>query len=482
MKKPIIIIGGGILLILVIVMLVLGLKNKSDNGNSAQPGSYPSGNFTLTYWKLFDDENDFKPIVEAYKAVHPNATINVVEKNQATYETELVNAIASGAGPDIFEIHNDWLTKHKDKITPSPDSIFSETSVKENFYKNVSENFVNEAKVYAIPYSIETLALLENTDLKAKRMQEIFESIRNLENFDILNNQLSNEPQTWDDVVAQAKYLTKKRGNWIDTATIALGTSNNITNSADILSMLMLQNKTKMVSDDKTVPEFNLPIKSSTGQDQYVGTRALNFYASFAQSNKEDYSWNSGMYNNLSAFIKEKLIMTFAYPYEINTILQKNPSLKIKVIKTPQVKGTDESLFYPSYWGETVSRNSKNSYAAWDFIKFISDDNSGILSQFLNSTKRFSAKINDKFAPSYPQVGSYSLYVEQLENAKSWYKGINPTKVISTFNSMIQKVVTGKEEAQRAIDTAAADLRPYFQQVTTSTDNQQTSNQTPVAK
>jgi maltose-binding protein MalE len=220
-----------------------------------------------------------------------------------------------------------------------------------------------------------------------------------------------------------------------------------------------------MVSDDKTVPEFNLPIKSSTGQDQYVGTRALNFYTSFAQSNKEDYSWNTGMMNNLETFEKEKLIMTFAYPYEINTILQKNPSLKVKVIKTPQVKGTDEAMYYPSYWGETVSRNSKNSYAAWDFIKYISDDNSGVLSQFLNSTKRFSAKINDKFAPSYPQVGNYSLYVEQLDNAKSWYKGINPTKVTLALKSMITKVVTGKVEAQRAIDTAAADLRQYFQQV-----------------
>jgi len=72
-------------------------------------------------------------------------------------------------------------------------------------------------------------------------------------------------------------------------------------------------------------------------------------------------------------------------------------------------------------------------------------------------------------------VPGYSLYAEQLENAHSWYKGINPTIVDSTFNSMIQKVVTGKEQAQRAIDTAAANLRQYFQVSTnTNSNNEQT--------
>ena len=476
MKKPIIIIGGGILLILIIVMLVFGLKGKKGTDGKTSQGSYPSGDFTLTYWKLFDDQETFKPITNAYKVVHPNATINVIEKNQATYEADLINAIASGSGPDIFEIKNDWLAKHKDKISPSPDDFFSETYIKDSFYNTVSESFVDSSKVYAVPYSIETLALLQNTKLKDKRIQDITSSISSLENYGALQNQLSNDPQTWDDMVVQAKYLTDKRGSFINVGTISLGTSNNITDSQDILSMLMLQNKTKMVSDDKTTPEFNLPIKSSTGQDVNVGARALDFYASFSQSNKENFSWNTGIYANKVAFEKEKLIYTFVYPYEINEILQKNPALQVQIIKTPQVKGTDEPLYYSSYWGETVSRNSKNPYAAWDFIKFISDNKQGTLGQYLQSVKRFSAKKSgDTGVPSYSQVPGYSLYAEQLENAHSWYKGINPTIVDSTFNSMIQKVVTGKEQAQRAIDTAAANLRQYFQVSTnTNSNNEQT--------
>ena len=66
----------------------------------------------LTVWKPFEEQEALSPIFESYRKLHPNVNFHYVKKDVATYENELVNALASGTGPDIFSIHNDWLPQY----------------------------------------------------------------------------------------------------------------------------------------------------------------------------------------------------------------------------------------------------------------------------------------------------------------------------------------------------------------------------------
>src|SRR3989344_8705598 len=97
--KFIIAVAGGLLLVVVLLFLVI----------SGLGGKDTTQNVTLEFWVTFDDKSYYDQVVEQYKALHKNVTINFTQLAYADYEKTLINAFASQRGPDIFLIHNTWL-------------------------------------------------------------------------------------------------------------------------------------------------------------------------------------------------------------------------------------------------------------------------------------------------------------------------------------------------------------------------------------
>src|SRR6185503_13897351 len=104
-------------------------------------------------------------MINDYQAIHKNTTIKFVKKDVTNYEQDLVDAIASGNGPDIFSIHNDWLPAQKDKIAPIPSSIMTVKSYKDDFVDVAFGDFVKDNQIYAIPISVDVLGLYYNEDI-----------------------------------------------------------------------------------------------------------------------------------------------------------------------------------------------------------------------------------------------------------------------------------------------------------------------------
>ena len=78
---------------------------------------------TINWWTVYDDANSIQLLVSAYRAMHPNVDIEVKVLRQNEYESTLLNALAEDRGPDIFSLHNTWVEKYQNKLTPIPDSI-----------------------------------------------------------------------------------------------------------------------------------------------------------------------------------------------------------------------------------------------------------------------------------------------------------------------------------------------------------------------
>ncbi|HAG27232.1 TPA: hypothetical protein DCG61_00395, partial [Patescibacteria group bacterium] len=64
-------------------------------------GSPPQQKVTLKIWKPFVDSENMSVIIQEYRKVNPNVTIEYTKKNIETYEQDLLNAFAAGSGPDI---------------------------------------------------------------------------------------------------------------------------------------------------------------------------------------------------------------------------------------------------------------------------------------------------------------------------------------------------------------------------------------------
>lgn len=397
---------------------------------------------TLTYWRTFDDKSVFEPLIAEYQKENPYVKIEYKKLDAKDYEQTLLDALASGKGPDMFSIGNDWVPKYKDKLAPISDGSLSVDAYEKAFFPVAKDDNVLDDKIYGIPYYIDTLALFYNQDIFTKAGLV--------------------PPQTWDELTGRPadptrpgdtgltsmldKLTDRPQGAQIRQAGIALGTS-NVPRAQDIVALMMRQRFTDMVNSDRDKALFNLPKKSEQGVDVHPGTEALNFYTSFALPSSPNYTWNAtGSFRDpLRSFAEQRVALFIGYSYNIAAIDRLAPNLKYGVRPVPQFGNTNE-VNYASYWTEVVSKESKHQQAAWKFIEFVASKDK--IGTYTNVAKRPPSRRN---VQTYDKI---STFYRQNETATSWYKGFY-SRADKTFIDMINRVIQGNEDPQRAVDTAA---------------------------
>lgn len=315
--------------IALVALLALPILFLSGCGCKKAPVKQYSLN--LEIWGLFDDSDVFSKIFDEYKKTNPNIeSITYKKLSPDTYEKELLEALASEQGPDIFLVRNVWLREFADKLSPAPADIVNEKSVKEQFVDVVDNDFVSDGNVYALPLSVDSLALFYNKDIFNKAG-------------------LTYPPKNWEDFTEDVKRLTQidEVGN-IEQAGAAIGTGYNINRSVDILSLLLLQNNGKngIYNDDYDSIVF----------DSQESKAAFEFYTQFANSKSPFYSWNPRMHYSIDAFSEGNVAMMFNYSWQIPVLQSKSPKLNFAVSEIPQQKGAANKIGYANYWGFGVSK------------------------------------------------------------------------------------------------------------------------------
>lgn len=417
------IIGGVVVLLIVILTVVLLMSG----GSGKKP---PAQNVQLVWWKTFEDNENVSDLITAYQKVNKGVTITFVKKDINSYETELVDALASGKGPDIFTIHNDWLPKHQDKILPLPVAEMNLRTYKETFLDVVSDDFVREDNAYALPMAVDILGLYYNKD--------------------ILNSAgIAQPPQTWNELVSAVQKITQlsQPGTFVRSG-VAMGTSGNINRSVDVLLLLMLQNQTQFYSDNHASAAFHSAI-TVEGESFNPGTRALEYYTQFANPAKTTYTWNARSDFSIDSFTQGKLGMILSYSYLAPVIRDRSPNLNWGVTGAPQIDKSGNKVNLANYWGETVSKSSQNTAVAWKFLNFITQKD--MLKSYYGKHKLVSSRkdIIPEQIPD-PEIGPFA---ENALSARSVYKK-DPAVFEGIFSKMIDDVILRNFRAEDAIQNA----------------------------
>ncbi|MDZ7798815.1 MAG: extracellular solute-binding protein [Patescibacteria group bacterium] len=457
-SRKYIILGIIVLAILVPIFIGIFLKEEVKIPKSV----------TLKYWIVEGSEKDYQDIVSAFKNYHPYVKVSFRKVKLEEYEDTLIQAWARDQGPDIFELPSTWLKKYQEFITPAPAEITTAYyENKKEFFRNTVEikyrtkssptldniknNYVDiiyddvvlsnnrgKRQIYALPYSIDTLAVYYNKDL--------------------LNNAYIAQPaKTWNELVQQSSKLSLyDNQNNILQSSIALGLSSNIEYHYGILSLLMIQNGVSMISPSGEEVSFNRSRETTN-----LGALALDFYTSFTNINKETYSWNSSQPESLDNFTSGKsayyigtladksvIDKTANLNYGVTEMFHINPSGTDRVLNKA---GNPVQVNFGKYWVHTVAKKTKSLQEAWDLVQFIAREKRN--RQYLEKTGKISPLRSIlNIQKEDPDLG---LWARQALTAKNWYTGYDASATKNYFAEMIETVALKNKSSSQALNEAA---------------------------
>ena len=386
----------------------------------------------LQFWDPFETSENFQPLITAYQQLHSNVQIVYTKKDITTYPTDLLNALASGGGPDIFSINNAWLPQYKDKVAPATTTTFSFTDYKNAFVDAAVNDFTINRQVYGVPLYVDSLGLYYNKDILGSAG-------------------IATPPKTWDELSADVQKIKRAdKTGYFTLSGLAAGTNANVNRAVDILYLFMLQQGAVPYSQDFSQPTFAEPVQEN-GQSTNPGLDGLNFYTSFANPSSVNYNWNSRSDYSIDAFANGRAAFLYSYSYTAAAIRQKNPNLNFDAAPVPQPNLDNPAVNFANYWGEVVSRQSKNSAVAWDFLKFLSSKDS--LDKYYALHKQPSSR-KDLIALQVqdPDIG---VFANANLTAKSFYRP-NQVQMDNIFGNMIDSVILNGLPASQALEQAQA--------------------------
>ncbi len=453
----------GLLCAVSVLLTACTKSNNGTNGNTGNNGT--AAPKTITIWRPFDSDEVFKPIISEFQLDNPNVTIVYKQIPADEYELTVSEALAAGKGPDIWSIRNDWMPRHKDKLIPMQDNLLAaftqnkktdEERLQTLFAPIVDKDVFIDGKVYGLPYSVDTLVVYRNTALFNAKISQLSRDGRDAD------ATFLQEPfNTYDKLQRAVQLLTERNGNDIKVAGLAAGTANNVSRAADIVSAMMLQNHTEMVSAQHTNASFHLGVKDAVGNTTFPGTEALQRFTSFADPSQPYYTWNASMPNDIQAFMSGKAAMIIGYQYYELTFKQQAPNMQYSVMPFPQVRDTDVPVDYPSYYIETVTKNAKDPVLAWQVL-------ANLVIQRGDMYRQADTRPTPKPALETPttteRTNAGNPFNYQQQTATDWYKSKRPDKVDTIFNDLIQRVGTKQQPAQIAIEAAAQQVSAILQQ------------------
>ncbi len=410
----------------------------------------------LEWWTVFENRQAFGDLIKEYEDDN-NVEIRITTFPFATYEDELIRAIAAGRGPDIFSIHNSWLPEHRELLAPIPvaadfaslpeeerapleNQITELPGLREfvNTYVDVvADDFVSEGRVYAVPLYVDSLALFYNKDL-------------------LSTAGFPSPPTTWSKFSEMASALTTKDDqDRIIRAGAAMGAARNINRSTDILSALLIQNGVAAVDSTRQSVTFNREVTLADGTEVTPGLDALTFYTDFTNPTKPNYSWSNDptIWYSIDNFAASDVAMMINYSHQAPEVRAANAKLNFAVAPLPQADDSRFDVTYANYWGQGVSNSSGVQIDAWNFINYLSRDDNNLT--YLQNTRRPPAK-NSQIA-AFANDLDLGVFADQAQTAKSFYTpDLNLTETV--FAQAIEDVNFGRRTPEDAFNVAASQL------------------------
>lgn len=363
--------------------------------------------------------------------------VSYIQKDPATYEKDLVDAMASGAGPDVFMISQDDIGAFANKVQTIPFATLSQSTFV-NSYIDESQVFMTDKGVSALPVFVDPLVLYWNKDM-------------------LSSAGFSQPPQYWSDLFALAQRVTVLDANAnIQKSAVALGSWNNVLYAKEILSALFLQAGDTIVGPDtsglggQTVVFGTAP----PGVTENPAASALKFFTEFVNPSKTSYTWNRSLPNSKDAFAAGDLALYIGFAGDYPDIVSRNPNLHFGVTLLPQIKGSSTRLTYGRMTGLAISRAAANTPGAVLVVEALTSQS---VVAALSAASHLPPVRRDVSVDTSGNAAA-AVFVQSALISRGWLDP-NSAATNDIFKAMVESVVSGTSQPDGAVSDAANLLR-----------------------
>jgi ABC-type glycerol-3-phosphate transport system substrate-binding protein len=400
-------------------VLIFALAVGNTGGSSLGP---------VTIWGTLNQIAFTTVIRQAVEDDPTLSQVSYVEKDPATYQSELTNALASGRGPDLFLLREGRAIVDAPKILPLPYKNLSATQF-ENVWVEAASPYLAADGVLAVPMFVDPLVLYWNRDL-------------------LSSAGFATPPRFWDEISGIAKQVTKRTdAGAIETSAIAFGEYENVDHAKEILATLILQAGGSITERDSTgrlIPALS----PRTGETNLATENALRFYTQFADPAKDDYSWNRSLQSSRAAFSAGDLALYVGYASERPLIARTNPNLNFAVAQLPQIRGAARLTTSARVYALAAPRSGKNPSGAVTAAFLLAGND---IVRDLSLALGLAPARRDTL--SLPVSGEDDLYHKSTLVSRSWLDP-DPEQTAEIFKRMIEDTTSGAARLSDAVSRA----------------------------
>lgn len=351
----------------------------STGSGSNSNASSPKGPETLNLWMLNAASTpEVQKLASEWNKTHPNVQIKVtaVTKDTNAYFSKVSTAMASGSGPDILYMSAGDLPQYVSSGIAYPVDQWLDKN-KDDYYPNVLQSVELNGKMYAFPKTLQLMALYYNKTMFQKAGLQ--------------------PPQTWDQMLSDAKKLTTKNvyGLRVETAEGPYG-------NFEFYPFVWMQGGNIISNDGKSVV-----VDQSTAN-------ALQLYRNIMQSGVANKKLQTGGFD-LTSFGQGKYAMALSGSWAVPMLDQKFPKLDYGVVPYPVPKAGMKSSSDAGGWMWIVNSRSKDPVGAGNFMDWMTNGTPDRYVPWLKAEDNWPPRKSVlKAAGSFYETGHNKVFSDQI--------------------------------------------------------------------
>jgi ABC-type glycerol-3-phosphate transport system substrate-binding protein len=287
-------------------------------------------------------------IAQAYTIQAKTYDVRYVYVPEVGFSQRLLEALASGAGPDMILAPYQIILSQEGRLYPFPLNNLPEKNFRDMYVDGANVLFGPNGAV-ALPITIDPMVLFYNRTLFSK-------------------HGIVNPPASWDEVTSVTPSLVIKNGNKFTETAIALGTP-SVPYSKDIIMSIVSQlGQTPVVRLPNPAGGSYFEVKANTpvteGGEVLPLVTANRFVTQFGDTGQGTYAWSESLGNASDFFVSEKLAMYIGYASELTVLRARNPRGNFEMTYLPQVKGYNTFSMGMQMYALATLKTSKNLQAS----------------------------------------------------------------------------------------------------------------------